>query len=174
MKQLVYRQKFNEALAVQDLAGVTFRHLSSPLDAFRLGWPLFRCLGLPGLLKAGVKLATGTRQLYCIVAEGRVAHYGWLSFSFCRYYTIKAGDIVVGPILTDERARGRGYATLALKHAINHLMAQDNHVFWIDTSEDNTSCRKVIEKCGFGGPVQSFERPGKSQVERKNSEDCVR
>lgn len=159
MKQLVYCRRSEERFPVQPLAGAVFVLLSCPAGALRHILPLARCFGLLGFIKVMLKLATRGRRLYCVVAEGRVAHYGWVSFSFCRYYRVSPGDVVIGPILTDDRFRGRGYATQALMRCINALVASGSRVFWIDTAEDNLPCRKVIEKCGFGDPVDSYERP---------------
>lgn len=159
MKQLVYRHEFIEPMAAPAIKDAEFAILSASSAIVGLWHPLFRCLGFPGLIKAGLKLATKKRRLYCVLASGCVAHYGWVSFSFCRYYQVNAGDVVIGPIMTDDRFRGRGYATLALMRVMNALMAEGCRVFWIDTSEDNIPCRKVIEKCGFGSPVESYERP---------------
>jgi len=158
MKQFVYRQKYNQPFNIPDASGIEFKLLTSPLDASWLFLPLIRCLGFSGLIKVGLKLVSSKRRLYCILADSCVAHYGWASFSFCRYYKVQVGDVVIGPILTVDRFCGRGYATVALMGVINTLMMQGYSVFWIDTSEDNISCRKVIEKCGFGKPVDSFER----------------
>jgi len=159
MKQLVYRHELFRPMDITQAPGVEFEFLSSPLDLIKLGVPLLRCLGLSGLIKTGLKLATGKRRLYCVLTQSCVAHYGWVSFSFCRYYKVQAGDVVIGPIMTEERYRGRGYATVALMRVLNALLAKGYSVFWIDTSEDNIPCQKVIEKCRFGKPVASFERP---------------
>ena len=159
MKQLVYRQERSEFFDVKDSTRVNFRYLKSSLDLFPLIVPLCRLFGLLGLIETGFKLVTRRRQFYCILMEGHVAHYGWVSISFCRYYKVELGDVVVGPIQTDERVRGCGYAALALKSVINELMVRGNRVFWIDTSEINLPSQRVIEKCGFGKPVSRFERP---------------
>ena len=158
MRQLVYRHEFHEAFHVLDSSGAEFQLLGSPRDAFRFSRSLVSCFGLPGFLKVALKQASSRRRLYCIFADGAVAHYGWVSFSFCRFYKVQAGDVVIGPIWTDDRFRGRGYATLALMRTINELMQKGSHVFWIDTSEDNVACQKVIEKCGFGQKVSVFEK----------------
>ena len=159
MKQLVYRHEYGQSFHVPESSGAEFRLLSSSLHAIRLLVPLVRCLGPLGLLKTGLKLVTKRRRFYCVLAEGCVAHYGWVSFSFCRYYQVNPGDVVIGPILTEDRYRGRGYATFALISVVNALVAEGCRVFWIDTSEDNLACQKVIEKSGFGEPVERFERP---------------
>ncbi|MEI6702260.1 MAG: GNAT family N-acetyltransferase [Deltaproteobacteria bacterium] len=158
MKQLVYRHEFEKAFQVPKRLDVDFEFLSSPLDAIRLWRPLMDCLGFLGLIKTGLKLATKKRRLYCIMSKGCIAHYGWVSFSFCRYYTVQPGDVVIGPILTDDRFRGMGFATVALMQTINQLILERCRVLWIDTAEDNISCQKVIEKCGFGQSVLSFEK----------------
>jgi len=159
MKQWIYRHEFMQPIHFCESPGGEFKLLSSPWDALSLWRPLFRCLGLPGAIKAGLKLATRKRKFYCVIAEGGVAHYGWLSFSFCRYYSVGNGDVVIGPINTSQRAQGCGYATFALKRAINELIARSFRVFWIDTADTNVPCQKVIQKCGFGKPVASFDRP---------------
>ena len=157
MQQFIYRHEYYEALPVTDSPGVEFKLLVSPVEAIRLWRQLAGCFGLVGFVKAALKLTSRNRRLYCIIAEGAVAHYGWVSFSFCRYYTVQAGDVVVGPIWTSGRFRGRGYASLALMKAVNELVLAGHHVFWIDTSADNMACQKVIEKCGFGKQVSRCE-----------------
>ncbi len=145
MKQLVYRRECFRPMDVSEVLGSEFRLFSSPLGSL-------------GVVKAGLKLATGKRRFYCVLVQGSVAHYGWVSFSFCRFYRVQTGDVVIGPIMTDARFRGRGYATLALMRVMNALITEGSRVFWIDTSEDNIPCQKVINKCGFGKPVECFEK----------------
>lgn len=159
MKQLVYKCERSQPFDAPDLHGAEFRFLTSPWSVLPLLGALRRCLGSMGLVKALLKLATPSRRFYCILADGAIAHYAWASVSFCHYYRVAQGDWVIGPIMTGGRARGRGYATAALKLALNRLMADGGRVFWIDTAEDNVPCRKVIEKCGFGAPVSNYERP---------------
>lgn len=158
MQQFVYSHRFSEPLSVSQATGAEFRLLSSPWEAFRIWKPMVLCFGWYGFVKAAVKLLTGKRWFYCMIAEGEVAHYGWVSLSFCRYYHVQAGDVVVGPIWTDDRFRGRGYATRALKLVVNGMIQAGHRVVWIDTTEDNEACQKVIEKCGFGRHVSSYER----------------
>ena len=159
MKQLVYRQERDNLFETTHEDLRAFRYLNSMLDIFPVLRQLQQQFGLCGVIKAGLKLATRKRKFYCVIDEGGVAHYGWVSISFCRHYSVGKDDVVIGPIMTNERARGRGLATFAIKHVTNALIALGYRVFWIDTSEDNIACKKVIQKCGFGNPVVSYERP---------------
>ncbi len=159
MEQWIYRQERKELFVMPELRGAEFELLVGPLDALKVWRPLVRCLGILELVKTVLKLATGRRRFYCIYAEGRVVHRGWVSFSFCRYYQVKSRDVVIGPIHTDETAQGHGYATQAMKRMMNALLAEGYRTYWIDTSEDNIPCQKVIAKCGFGAPVTTFDRP---------------
>ena len=156
--QLVFRQVFRQPLATTGDAQFDFqlcRGIRSYLVRYQA---VGRALGLLGAVKGAAKASTKRRMFY-FVREGRnVLHYGWATIGRCRHYRIEPGAAVIGPIWTSPQARGRGVATIATLQAIDALVRQGHSTIYIDTSQDNAACLKVIEKCGFGPPIAAFIR----------------
>ena len=158
MKQFLYYQQRSCPFDVGTMPPVDFKLFRNPFFGPAHWFALYRCVGLLGMAMVWLKLASPNRQLYCALEHGEVVHYGWCSFSHCRYYPVQKGDVVIGPIWSDNRFRGRGFATTALQKCVNELILQGYRRFWIDTSEDNLPCIKVIKKTEFGEPVVCYEK----------------
>ena len=101
-------------------------------------------------------METNTLAMMKLVHE--IIHFGWVMTGYCRYYKIGRRDVVIGPIETLEKERGKGVATFALKNAINNLFHPGQRVVYIDTSDNNFGAQKVFQNCGFGDPVDSYLR----------------
>lgn len=155
--QLVFRREVLQRVAVREVKGVQFCFIDS-IGACLANLALMRkALGPAGLIKALLKVARG-RVFYFAHEQGSVLHTGWVTFSFCRFYRVEQGDAVIGPIWSAEAARGRGVAVYATQMAMNALHGGGTRVCFIDTSNGNAPCLKVIEHCGFGYPVGAFLR----------------
>ncbi len=156
--QLVYRLERTGPTPVEQALGTDFVLLRGVRDAFAAARLLTDRFGCAGAAKAVAKLATPSRQLYLVTADGRVASYGWAAFGWCQYYKIEPTAVVIGPIWTDEAARGRGLATFGLKSAINAWVGDGVRLFYIDTECVNHSAQRVFQKCGFGTPLALYIR----------------
>lgn len=155
--QLVFRRELSGTVAVRDVGGVQFCLIDS-LSACVTHLALMqKALGRAGLIKAMLKISRG-RVFYFAHEHGRILHTGWVTFSFCRFYRVEQGDAVIGPIWSAEAARGRGVAVFATQMIMNALRQKGVSVCFIDTSNGNMPCLKVIEHCGFGQPVGAFLR----------------
>lgn len=155
--QLVFRREVPQTQAVREVTGVQFCFIDS-IGACLANLALIQiALGPTGLIKAVLKVARG-RVFYFAHEQGRVLHTGWVTFSFCRFYRVEKGGAVIGPIWSAEAARGRGVAVYATQMAMNVLYGKGVQVCFIDTSNGNAPCLKVIEHCGFGHPVGAFIR----------------
>ena len=155
-RQFVYRQVRSNELPAEERKGVEFRLLASLGDARPLRGALTRVFGLFGWLKVCVKLAALKRLLYVVIVEGRIVNWGWIAVSFCRHYPVEDGDVVIGPLETEEADRRQGYATWGVKRAISAMARRGHRVFFINTHEGNLNMQKVIAACGFGRPVSSY------------------
>jgi hypothetical protein len=158
MKQLIYRQERNapfEALAAVEFQFCRMSRLSEMLRMFN---PLRKAMGMGSALKSLIKVGTPARQLYCVICDRKVVHFGWLSLSFCKYYQVDPRSVVIGPVTTMQGQRRLGAGTFGVKSVVNAMMAEGYRVFYIDASEDNVASRRLIAKCGFGSPVDSYER----------------
>ena len=156
--QSIYRQERHDPFAVERPAGVEFHLISGPLKAFGHLRKIKRIFGLFGLIKACLKVATPSREFYCLTVGEDVVNYGWLTFSRCRQYHIEPGDIVIGPVWTNPDYRGKGMATIGLNSAANAMIERKHYVFFIDAAEDNLAMQKVIAKCGFGPVIRTYRR----------------
>jgi hypothetical protein len=132
--------------------------LRGPRDAAAATRLLTSRFGYAGSAKAAAKLATPSRHLYLVVADGRLASYGWATIGRCRYYKVEPTAVVVGPIWTDESVRGRGLATFGLQSALNAWVDQGVRFFYIDTECVNHPAQRVFQKCGFGAPIALYIR----------------
>jgi ribosomal protein S18 acetylase RimI-like enzyme len=157
--QLVYRQNLSSRIDVHLGADDVFLALSRPVQAASCQRALRGRFGTIGVLKLMAKLVSHARQFYLIIRQNEVVHYGWISLGQCRWYSIPANAAVIGPIWTAESVRGQGLATEGLKQCMNSLLEQGIQHVYIDTAETNTAAQRVFAKCGFGNPVESFERP---------------
>jgi hypothetical protein len=156
--QLVFRREQSRRFEVALPCGAQFvycRTMREFLPQFR---QFTEIEGRAAAVKAGIKLLTPRRSFYAMICEGRMLHYGWITTGRCRYYHVEPRAAVIGPIWTSEQARGRGLATAATQLVINEMISQGCSIFYIDTSTTNTSCLKVIQKCGFGPPLGAFVR----------------
>jgi Acetyltransferase (GNAT) domain len=155
--QLVYRLERREPYAVDPVPGVDF-HFCRGLPAYlRHRGPLRRLVGAKEWAKGAARIARG-RMFYCLRKGDSLMHTGWATVSSCRYYRVRPGDVVIGPIWSSDAARGRGLATYATHRAINEMIALGRSVFYIDTSDTNISCQRVIQKCGFADPIATYLR----------------
>jgi GNAT superfamily N-acetyltransferase len=157
LKQLVYRGEFRSQLPLRELRLGTFRYWSTPLHALPLWRGLLRRFGPLKAAKTLLKLLTPSRDLVCVSDAGEIVAHSFITLSFCRYYPVERGAVVVGNVWTDPGHRGKGLAEAMLGRAINHLVTRGHHVFYIDTREDNAPMRTVIERFGFGAPVRAIE-----------------
>jgi len=156
--QLVFRLKRTETPAVPDTPG--FRACFTVGHALPLLVPLFRRLGPGGLVKDLVKLATRGRHYFCIVENGRIVSDAYVVVGRCRHYDVEPDAAVIGPVWTADEARGKGLATRLLQQTMAALQGHGCSTFYIDTSDKNAAMLAVIEKCGFGQPVQRIEKRG--------------
>ncbi|MCX7590747.1 MAG: GNAT family N-acetyltransferase [Kiritimatiellae bacterium] len=116
--------------------------------------------GWRGFAKDLIKLVAPGRMYACFTANGKVTSDCYVTLSRCRHYPVEKGAAVLGPVWTAPEMRGHGLATALLKRTMNRLMAAGCCLFYVDTSDRNTSMQKVIARCGFGPPVDSFEKTG--------------
>lgn len=156
--QLVYRQERDEPFSLGERDDVSFIFVAAPNRLWPHRAALREILGGSGFLKSLAKLCTKRRLFYCALHGREVAATGWCSVSFCRYYKVEPGSVVIGPIWTTEHMRKRGIATHALKQALNALVKKGHRIFYIDTSGENLPSQRVIAKCGFGPPVALYIR----------------
>ena len=161
--QLVYRQERTEPTVIPERSDCSFLMLVRPTDIAALAPAIQARLGWAGLARAGAKLATRGRLYYCLISGRRVVSDGWLAVSFCRYYRVEPGDVVIGPVWTDPAWRGRGLATYGLARAMDTMRQRGHSVFFIDTSNDNEAMQRAIARCGFGAPLAVYIRGRRSE-----------
>jgi GNAT superfamily N-acetyltransferase len=159
VQQLVFRAEFSELRATSAPAGCNYRHCSSLWKFVRYAERFWRSQGMVEVLRSCLRIARGGRSFYCVLDGEEMIHFGWVTEGYCRQYEIDRSAYVIGPIWSSPAARGRGVATYATSETINWIVGRGGRVVYIDTSEDNLACRRVIEKCGFGAPVNSYARP---------------
>ena len=158
MKQLVFKKTLVEPLPVASRGDAGFVLATNPFALCGHMGALSRCVGALGMLKTLVKLVSRKRSFFLVVSEGKVLHHGWVSVGFCRYYPVGERDCVIGPLWSDKAIRGQGIGTWALGSAMNGLLGEGFSSFWIDTSEDNIPCLRVIDHCEYGPPAMDYER----------------
>jgi GNAT superfamily N-acetyltransferase len=129
-------------------------------------WSVLRCLnglirvvGVVGAAKTVMKLMTPSRLFYGVKCGRDIAHYGWITKGKCNFYPVEPEAVVVGPVETAPAFRGRGLATVGLTFVLRVMAGKGCRLFYIDTAATNFPMQRVIEKCGFGKPVSSYERP---------------
>jgi len=154
-KQLIFVHTFAEHIPIPPSSG-DYIVCWTAWDVIQHVRLLIRTLGLGDGIKTAIKVMTGRRKYFVVTDHGEGVHWGWISISFCRYYPIQTGDVVIGPIETLPQARGRGFATFALAKSINLLIDKGYVEIFIDTAETNYPCLKVIKNCQFGDPIGSF------------------
>ncbi len=155
--QLVYRAERRDPYEVQVPDGMEFLFCDSLPAYLSLSGPIRRAIGAVGWAKGAARVLRG-RKFYCVRSGDALLHTGWATVSFCRYYKVGPGEVVIGPIWSSGEARGRGIATFATKRAINELVARAFGVFYIDTTNTNVPCIRMIEKCEFSVPVAVYLR----------------
>jgi len=110
-------------------------------------------------IKILLKSISGNRVLIVYLEDDRIAAYCWLNYGFCKHYSIGKADVVIGPVMTDERSRGKGFATRLLKASFQYIdKVQMADAVYIDTAEDNCPMQAIIKKSGFGEPLFTYER----------------
>jgi hypothetical protein len=155
--QLVFRQERNRAFAVKPLDNVEFCLVDSLEMATAHLTTLRKLMGWRGAAKATLKVKAG-RVFYFVRDGDSVLHTGWMTSSWCRYYRVGQGDVIVGPIWSAEAARSRGVGSFATQMAINAMIQRGRTVFFIDTENDNHPCLRLIDKCEFGYPIAAYLR----------------
>lgn len=153
--QYVYRLEVTEA----NQPAREFFLFTSPWSLLRWVGALIRVLGVIGLAKVAIKLMTPSRCFFVVVCEQAVAHYGWVTKGRCRYYPVEPEAVVIGPVETVPGFRGKGLATVGLTAVVAAMARKGCRIMYIDTADTNVPMQRVIEKCGFGRPVSTYERP---------------
>lgn len=155
--QLVFRQTRTEPFNTQEIAGLKF-HFIDDIAKGISAWQQIRSVqSARSTIKTLAKISSG-RSFYYITEHGAIIHTGWITSSSCRYYNVQSGDIVIGPIWSSESTRGRGIGAWGTKLAINKLIETGSTVFFIDTSNNNIPCLKLIDRCDFGSPIATYIR----------------
>ena len=155
--QLVFRQKRSEPFYTRTIAGLSF-HFINTLAKGASAWRSIRTMqNMASALKTLAKISRG-RIFYYITENEKIIHTGWITLSSCRYYNVEHGDIVIGPIWSSETTRSRGIGEWGTKMAINKMLEAGPKVIFIDTSNNNIPCLKLIDKCDFGAPIASYIR----------------
>ena len=106
------------------------------------------------LPRVAARLLAPYRVMYCVTEGGAILHEGWLVIGRSPLYDVEATDVVFGPISTRANERGRGLAAFGLEQAIDSMVDRGYRTFYIHTRERNAASRRVIDKCGFGPPVE--------------------
>ncbi len=109
-----------------------------------------------GAINQFAKSFSRRRPCFILVRNGSVANFGTLSIGFCKDYAVENDAVVIGTIWTDEEMRGTGLATLAIRAAMNYMIDQGRHTFYIDTAVVNKPMLRSIEKLEFGEPSGTF------------------
>jgi len=155
--QLIFRQTRSEPFYTAEIAGLNF-HFVNTIAKGASAWRSIRKLqSTASALKTLAKISRG-RIFYFITENEKIIHTGWITSSSCRHYNVENGDIVIGPIWSSETTRSRGIGAWATKMAINKMVDKGSKVFFIDTSNNNIPCLKLIDKCDFGAPIASYIR----------------
>jgi hypothetical protein len=155
--QLVFRQTRTEPFKTQAIAGLKFQFIDQVSKGLS-AWQNIRSIqSAPSTLKILAKISSG-RIFYYITENEEIVHTGWITSSSCRYYNVQSGDIVIGPIWSSESTRGRGIGAWGTKLAMNKLIETGSTVFFIDTSNNNIPCLKLIDRCDFGSPIATYIR----------------
>jgi hypothetical protein len=155
--QLIYRLDRREPYATSPLDGMTFELCATLGQYMQHRREIKRIVGAKEYYKGILRMMKG-RYFYCIHHSGILMRTGWVTISDCKHYKIGERDVVIGQLWTADAARGKGLATEATKRVINEMIRKNHHIFFIDTTNDNASCLRMIEKCEFGAPVASYLR----------------
>ena len=155
--QLVFRQHRLNIFDVELPGQLKFSLVGNCWAALSGFSKLLNIFGPFGAIKALLKVMFG-RKFYFIHETGVVLHTGWMMSSWCRYYRVEPGDVVIGPIWSAVSARGQGIGALGTQMAINAMMRQGHSVFFIDTSNNNVACLKMISKCDWKLPIATYLR----------------
>ena len=158
VQQLIFRREFDETLYCEPHRSQKF-FLVDRLSAYISVLPsILRTCGAAEAFKGFVRIVSGRRFLYGVLENGKIVHYGWVTRGVCRHYEIEESAFVIGPIWSAAARRGRGTATFATRAAINVILNRGGGIVYIDTSESNLPCLRVIEKCQFGPAIGSYDR----------------
>ncbi len=143
------------------MAGLSFCLLRRPGDVRPLLGALRSRYGAARLAKTVLKLATPIRELYCVLHAGEIVHDGWLTISRCTEYWVEEGAVVMGPINTTERSRGKGLAPYAMRLAMNSLMERGHRIVYADTAYDNLASQRAIAEVRLrGSGRRAYHRAG--------------
>ena len=156
--QFVYHLVAKDTVQVDLDHDLEYVFLNSAGQAARQFGAIASYCGKLGALKAIAKLASKHRSFYMLKQAGMVVSAGWCTMGRCKYYKIESDAVVIGPIWTDPKMRGKGLATRALQRVIQEHIVLGRSLFYIDTEKTNLPAQRVFEKCGFGAPVALYFR----------------
>jgi hypothetical protein len=171
--QLVFRHDRTEVMAVDTIEGVSFHFCSSLGKYVRYFSQLCHAVGFLSVFKGCLKILSGRRLFYFVTDGTQILHHAWVTLSYSRHYYIDNAAVVIGPIATMSAARGRGLATFATQSAMNALRQLGHRTIYIDTSNTNAPCLKVISNCGFGLPIATYIRGESTAVAKHLSGESL-
>jgi len=93
-------------------------------------------------------ITLGNYKVIYIKKGGNIVHYSYLIPKNFRFPFMGKKDFQIGPCLTYPEYRNLGIYSKVLR-LIPSLFGETGTIFWIYTSQKNTSSQRVIEKSGF-------------------------
>ena len=126
-------------------------------------WEMLEPAGVSRLLDMGwLDVSEGLQRLgrgdccYTIIADGRLAHYGWVQRSGFHCITeaatsrpIEKGEFWIYHARTAEWARQRGFSKATVRRMVNDHFDAGYSTGWVYASKDNKASRRSVEGAGF-------------------------
>ncbi len=162
---LIYKMHRDRAYEIGDASGFFFAE--SFASALRTLPIMVRDRGPLGALKLLVKVVLGRAYYFGLTEGGHPLSTGVAARGYCRFYPIAPEAVVLGEIVTDEKSRGRGYATRAIMLAINAMIRRGRSLYYIDTQTGNAPMIRAIEKLGFGPAIAGAAISGRAAAEQQ-------
>lgn len=146
---LIYLKDVIKFPTLEHLSNSEFFFITRRTGMAKYFWSWVKNFGLLRAIKIFLKILSGRRIFFGLRSGQLIVQYGWANIGFCRHYQVEPKSIVLGYLWTTEAQRGKGLAPAAISNVIHHLFNDGFTRFYIDTTIDNRSSQRMIEKSAF-------------------------
>lgn len=144
-----YRRRATAPVPVEPPEGAVFHYVDGPLALPLVLGPVWRRLGVQGIVDIAAKVATARRQYYCVVQGDEVTADGWVTPARGRAAAPAAAEPLILPTPTGSGPGRAALGTYALRSAANALYARGFSVTRVDAPRGDDTMQKVLAQSGY-------------------------
>jgi hypothetical protein len=144
-----YRRRASAPVPVEPPEGAIFHYVEGPLALPLVLGPVWRRLGVQGVVGVTAKVAAARRQYYCVVQDDQVTADGWVTQGRGHDEAPASVEPLIVPTPTGTGPGRAALGTYALRSAANALYARGFSQTRVDAPRGDDAMQKVLAQSGY-------------------------